>query len=229
MLSTSVRPGTVMTMTFQDFAQPAWQFVAVIFFLVPGLNCTWAIERIAGRTLLGNTERLIRALAWSAFVYVLASPWLISIARRIRTPSSVGTAELVLAGFLVILVIPFIVGVVAALLRRSVPVQAGLRRLTTISPLPTAWDFAFSRGRPYYVRVSLHDGRRLAGLFADESVAGSFPQQQDLFLERAWELGADGSFLGPVAESAGILVRQESIEFVEWLGLHAGGRDGQTT
>ena len=216
-------------MTFQDFAQPAWQFVAVIFFLVPGLNCTWAIERIAGRTLLGNTERLIRALAWSAFVYVLASPWLVSIVRRVHTPSSIGTAELVLAGFLVILVIPFIVGVVAALLRRSAPVQAGLRRLTTISPLPTAWDFAFSLDRPCYVRVSLADGRRLAGAFADESFAGSFPQRQDLFLERAWELGADGLLLGPVAGSAGIFIRQESIEFVEWLRLDAGGRDGQAT
>jgi len=224
-----VPPGSVRAVTFQDFAQPAWQFVAVIFFLVPGLNCTWAIERIAGRTLLGNTERLIRALAWSAFVYVLASPWLVSIARRIHSPPSVGTTELVLAGFLVILVIPFIVGVVAALLRRSVPVQAGLRRLTTISPSPTAWDFAFSRDRPYYVRVSLVGGRRLAGSFGNESVAGSFPQPQDLFLEQAWELDTDGVLVGPVAESAGILVRQETIEFVEWLSLNAGGRDGQAT
>jgi hypothetical protein len=48
-----------------ELSQPAGQVLAVVLFLIPALNCTWIIERLAGRTPLSGTERLFRAIAWS--------------------------------------------------------------------------------------------------------------------------------------------------------------------
>src|SRR5207249_3235750 len=47
-----------------ELSQPAGQVLAFVLFLIPGLNCTWIIERLAGRTPLSGTERLFRAIAW---------------------------------------------------------------------------------------------------------------------------------------------------------------------
>ena len=65
-----------------DLSDPLGQVLAVVLFLVPGLNCTWAVERLAGRTPLGATERLVRAVSLSLLIYLAASPWLVRLVRR---------------------------------------------------------------------------------------------------------------------------------------------------
>ena len=51
--------------TLFDLTHPAGQILVVVFFLIPGLNATWIIERLAGRTPLSGAERLFRAVAWT--------------------------------------------------------------------------------------------------------------------------------------------------------------------
>ncbi len=72
-----------------DLSQPAGQILAVVLFLIPGLNCTWIIERLAGRTPLSGTERLFRAIAWSLLLYALASPWLLRLVHRLSEQNRV--------------------------------------------------------------------------------------------------------------------------------------------
>src|SRR2546425_666656 len=73
-----------------DLSQPAGQILAVVLFLIPGLNCTWIIERLAGRTPLSGTERPLRAIAWSLFLYAVASPWLIRLGDRVPEAGTSG-------------------------------------------------------------------------------------------------------------------------------------------
>jgi hypothetical protein len=54
-----------------DLTQPAGQVLAIVFFLIPGLNVTWIVERLMGRTTLSSTERLLRAIAWSVVIYAV--------------------------------------------------------------------------------------------------------------------------------------------------------------
>jgi len=54
-----------------ELTQPLAQILAIVFFLLPGLNATWILERLAGRTTLRPTERLFRAIAFSVVVYAL--------------------------------------------------------------------------------------------------------------------------------------------------------------
>jgi len=60
-----------------DVNQLATQIAAAILFLVPGLNATWVIERLSGPTRLKGTERLLRALSWSALIYLPSGFWLL--------------------------------------------------------------------------------------------------------------------------------------------------------
>jgi hypothetical protein len=92
-----------------------------------------------------------------------------------------------------------------------------LRHVTTIDPTPRAWDFAFKQGGPFYVRVKLRDGERLGVFFGEYSFASAYPEPEDLFLEEAWRLGDDGSFLEPIAGTAGLLIPLMSVDLVELL------------
>jgi hypothetical protein len=90
-----------------------------------------------------------------------------------------------------------------------------LRLVLGRTPAPRAWDDLFSDRPTMYLRVQTTDGTPVAGLFADDSYAGGFPFDTDLFLEDAWDLADDGSFgksLGyPVYIPAGQIARMEIV------------------
>jgi hypothetical protein len=67
------------------------------------------------------------------------------------------------------------------------------------------------------IRVKLRDGERVGGLFEPGSNASFYPEAQDLYLEQAWRLDRDGQFIEPMEGSAGLLVRREDIEVLEFL------------
>ena len=56
----------------------------------------------------------------------------------------------------------------------------------------------------------------MAGLFGPSSFASSFPQKQDLFLEKLLVLDEDGMVVGWTEYSAGVLVKMEDVERLEF-------------
>jgi hypothetical protein len=87
------------------------------------------------------------------------------------------------------------------------------------TPAPRAWDNLFSERPNAYLRLCLTDDTWIGGRFADESYAGGFPHESDLYLEEAWEVDQDsGAFVGesglgiPVYVPAG-QIRWMEIEF----------------
>src|SRR5438034_1905171 len=94
-----------------DLTQPAGQILAIVLFLIPGLNCTWIIERLAGRTPLSATERLFRAIAWSLFLYAVASPWLIHLGNRVVRGRHLWLWEPIIGLSIIEFVAPFVLGV----------------------------------------------------------------------------------------------------------------------
>jgi len=141
-----------------DLTQPAGQVVAIVLFLIPGLNCTWVIERLAGRTSLTGTERLLRGVSLSVLIYGLASPWLLRIGHRVVGEGQVWPWEPILGGLALIFAAPVVLGVVWGKIRQSGRLRSVVRRMTDIDPSPTSWDFVFSRGLSYFVRIKLRDG-----------------------------------------------------------------------
>jgi len=128
-----------------DLSQPAGQVLAVVFFLIPGLNATWVIERLAGRTTLGPTERLLRGVTLSVLIYALASPWLLRIGRRLLSQTPIWPWEPILGFSLLLFVVPPIIGFAWVKARQSDRLHGFMTRVTDIDPAikvpkaPAAW------------------------------------------------------------------------------------------
>lgn len=200
-----------------DLTQPAGQIAAALLFLIPGLVATWVMERLVGRTTPTGTERLLRAVAWSVLVYAVSSPWLIPLVRRIVRHEEVSAVGLVASVTAVVFLTPILVGLAFTWLRRHEFVKFLIRRLSPIPSAPTSWDFLFVQRRTDFIRLRLKDGTLIGGWFGQGSFASSYPEPQDLYLEQAWRLDPEGSFVEPVANTHGILIRQDTVSVVEFI------------
>src|SRR5712691_3272139 len=178
-----------------DFSQPAAQVLAVVFFVIPGLNVTWVTDRLEGRTSLSPSERLLRAVTWSVVVYAVMSPWLLRLQHEVADRRSIWPWEPILVAVVAVLAAPIVLGILLSRLRRAPFARRLVRQVTRIDPAPRAWDFAFRRQGPFFVRLKLRSGERMGGEFAEHSFASGYPESRDLFLERAWKLDEDGGFV----------------------------------
>jgi hypothetical protein len=91
----------------------------------------------------------------------------------------------------------------------------------TIDPTPTAWDWHFSRAKPYWTVVTLRDGSRVYGLFGYQSFAGDDPSNHDLYMERTFRPIGEGEYTewAPIEDSAGVLIAADEISVIEFRKL----------
>jgi hypothetical protein len=202
-----------------DLSQPAGQILAVLLFLIPGLNCTWIIERLAGRTPLSGTERLFRAIAWSLFLYAVASPWLLRLGHRLAEESQIWAWEPIIGLSIIEFVAPTALGLAVVAVRRAGWFRHMTRRLTRLDSEVSSWDFAFSSRGPFFVRAKLRTGERVGGLFSAGSFASAYPEPHDIFLEEAWRLTEDGFPVESVPGSRGLLLKQDDVDLLEFIEL----------
>lgn len=118
---------------------------------------------------------------------------------------------------LIILVSPAMLGLLCGKLWQKQAVLRFLRGLgyRTIDPAPTAWDWHFSQGKPYWVVVTLVDGSRVYGLFGMRSFAGDDPAHRDLYLEAEFRPVETGEW-APVEDTAGVLIMSNQIAAIEF-------------
>ncbi len=96
-------------------------------------------------------------------------------------------------------------------------VTGRLRLRRSWDPTPSAWDFAFSKGRAGWVRVRFPDGRWLGGWFGEDSYATSFPNPQELYLQVGYVVDSDGAFTNVRYAPGGLVIRctdAVSVDFV---------------
>ena len=88
-------------------------------------------------------------------------------------------------------------------------------------------DYVFSQRKPYWVIVTLKDGKKIAGRYDAASFASSIPHPEQLFLQENWELNSDGGFERARVETAGIIILATDIETVELFNLTIGENLGE--
>jgi len=88
----------------------------------------------------------------------------------------------------------------------------------TIDSTPTAWDWHFSRAKPYWVVVTLKNGSEVYGLFGSRSFAGDDPARRDLYVEAVFEPVESGEW-APVEDSGGMLISPDEIAVIEFRRL----------
>ncbi|NYE44692.1 hypothetical protein HEB29_005703 [Streptomyces fulvorobeus] len=191
----------------------------LILFVLPGVVYQLARDRwtgpVPGERVLG--ERVLRAIVASivldAVYATAAGPWLFEFARGaggrgwpagiIERPRASGALALLL-----LVVVPALVAGGEAWWSRR-------RRAVERVPTPGAWDHMFRTHGSCFVRLRLRDGTWIGGWFGASSYASAYPQNPELFLERAWRMGADGTPLGRIESSRGLYVRAADVDVIE--------------
>ncbi|MFE2022340.1 DUF6338 family protein [Streptomyces sp. NPDC059499] len=195
------------------------QLALLVLLVLPGVTYQFVRERrrgpVPGERDLG--ERVLRAIvasiALNALYAVVAGPTLVGLARGtgsgwdgfMERPRVVGLVAVVL-----FLVVPAVAAVTVSLVDRQ-------RRKAQFIRTPSAWDHAFRDREPCFVRVRLKDGNWAGGWYGDRSYASSYPHPAELYLESARVMGADGSFGARVRGTAGLRLRAEDFDVLEFV------------
>lgn len=89
--------------------------------------------------------------------------------------------------------------------------------IITLHPIPTAWDWVFSRKRGFWVSVTLKDKSVIIGYYGSRSFASSEEDERDLFVEWYYRPVDQGGemVLKPVENNRGVLINKDSIKTVE--------------
>lgn len=82
-------------------------------------------------------------------------------------------------------------------------------------PIQKPWDYVFAKRKPYWVKVTLKDGTKIAGRYAENSFASSAPAGEQLYLEETWILNEKAGFDRPKKQTAGVLILSSDISYLE--------------
>jgi len=193
------------------------QVLILVAFVIPGFVLI-RVKRLSYPSAEESFQRmLLDSLTLSCIVHGLTSPvwyWCYASGAHGRRPVAFGVVV-----FAILFAVPVLLGLLYNLLAASGRAR-WLRELLNIpDPLPTAWDYYFRKKPGCWVRVILKSGQVIAGLFGPSSFASSFPQKQDLFLEKLLSLDEDGMVAGWADDSAGALVKMEEVERLEFFEI----------
>lgn len=96
-------------------------------------------------------------------------------------------------------------------------------------PVKKPWDFVFQKRDWYWVIIELNDGSKVAGKYAGDSFASSYPASEQIFLEERWHLDEDDSLDRPRGGTAGILIGSDHIKTIEFFVFDNGGESESET
>lgn len=204
---------------------------AALLAIVPGFLTTavWARARTwKGPT--GDLRTVLLSLAISVFIQLIVAPftltWLYPVRDRLAEFPERVTTWVALA----VVVIPVFGGLAVGKLSNllsdpvSPRVRGRFRRaiawLWPAGAPPSIWDWVFTARPPdeSFVVIEFRDGRRVAGVFAEGSVALTSPEPQGLYLVSEWEMDPEGNLIGPLPDSAGVMIlRTDDIRSVRIL------------
>ncbi len=89
-----------------------------------------------------------------------------------------------------------------------------LPQLTKYDWTPTGWDKVFQDAEECFVRVLNRDGQWVAGYYGPNSYATSYPEPQQLFLERAYRISKNGVIKEPIENSLGVLIDCSALQLL---------------
>ena len=77
------------------------------------------------------------------------------------------------------------------------------------------------------MRVTLKDGTKIGGRYAEHSFSSSAPTEEQIYLEETWLLNENGEFERPKNQSAGVLIMPGEIAYVELMDYFGDGDNEQ--
>ena len=163
-------------------------------------------------------ETQIRFLEFLTLSCINHGLWIWLTFPRLQTGPSASPFIEGLILFLVVFLSPILLGLLTGKWLQTDSIKSFLGRLgffRTVHPIPTAWDYKFSRIAPSWVVVTLKDGAHVFGLFGSRSFAGDDPSERDIYLEAQFQPTPTGEW-APVEDTDGIIVKADQIAAIEF-------------
>lgn len=93
-----------------------------------------------------------------------------------------------------------------------------------VDPIRRPWDSLFARREPYYIIVHLKDGRTIAGMYGQDSLAAAYPMKEQLYLQETWTINTYTGQWSRVGGTKGVLILGDEILCLEL--LEGSNQDG---
>ncbi len=184
----------------------------ILVFIVPGFIILFVRSQFITGRISSNSKEAILSYLTITVIYGSLVFLLVDLTSLTLMPAS-GLIWFCLFIFLVPIALGLLLGInsqkdfVRNLLRRC--------RLKLVHPIPTAWDWKFSRMSPQWVLVTLKDDTRFAGFCSSESFISSDPNERDIYIEKVYDLGDDGTW-SPPDDERGLLIAAGEIRTIEF-------------
>lgn len=186
-----------------------------ILFVVPGVITLKIYELASPARQVDTSKQIVDAITYSCINYAVMLAPIMWVERG--NWSNLHPAAYSAFNVFVILGFPVLLAIAWTLTRRTTFAQRYLPH-----PTQKPWDYVFGKKGSYWVVVSLKTGKKIAGLYSDDSFTSSAPADDQIFLEQEWLLNESGGFDRPVDQTAGILVLSSDIESISLI------REGET-
>lgn len=190
----------------------AEQLKALIAVLAPGLLILWVRQWFVAGPPPPFQERVVSYAGVSTVYYALSVP-------AFGYLEGVRNLPVWLSNGLEYAVVPILIGGLLAISAANDLVGKSIRALG-LSPnhhTPAAWDYAFSRLRgEVFLVVTLADGSRVHGRYAQNSFSSSSEHERDLLIEESWDVDDDNQWTLPNDQRA-ILLCGKDIRAVEFI------------
>jgi len=179
----------------------AVRFLALLF---PGfIALTFYDSRVPSERRKWN-EMGVTLVSYSLLIDVFAATYL----QCFPLTSSSAKWQIICFGLIFNLIVPAVLGWIVVDIREWL---AGEGRV--LSAIPKAWDEFFKRigNKPYGLVVTLKDGQKVGGFWAEKPFASSYPADEDLFIPVPVHIDRDGNFLERIEGAKGLLIARGDI------------------
>ena len=181
------------------------------------------IEMIVPSSKKTETEIVVQAIGYSilnnsiwSFVFSLLE---ISFSKNIVLLELLQSIALILTGI--------VTGVCIAAIKKKNIIGWILRliKIDTTNPIPTAWDYTFSKHESYWLEVGVSNGKMIRGLFYSDSFASSENGEKDLYLEELYEKKENG--WEKVEQTKGVWINHNEIRYIKFYQSEGDDKDGE--
>ncbi len=207
--------------------------VILLLAIAPGYVAvaTWSRAR-TWKGPSGDLRTILQSLVLSAVVQAILLPLTVAWVLPVRNSWQQYPGRLAVWALSTVIILPLTLGVAGARLydfvfaiekQRNTGWREKVDKLVGPAIAPTVWDTVFVTERvppAGFLVLEFNDGRRMAGVFARDSIVQTSPEPHGLFLEREWALTEDGAVWYEVPATRGLLIPTiDDVRSVRILGV----------
>ena len=185
------------------------KLIIFIAFVIPGFISIKVYDLFVPTERREVGKYLIDAIAYSCINYALVF-WILILAEKNDLYNNHSFLFFILI-VAVLFIFPTIWALVFIKLRK---LKFFLKRIP--HPISKPWDYVFGKREVYWVIIYLTDGTKFGGMYDTQSFASSYPEEEQIYIQKVWEIGENNKFLAPINRSKGVLVSKKDIKAVEF-------------